>query len=65
MIRTKQLHHALVVVSDLKKARRFYGNILGLQELQRPNLVRAGLWFGVGSNELHISVSNEPLPTPS
>ena len=61
MIRTKQLHHALVVVSDLEKARRFYGKILGLQELQRPNLDRAGLWFGIGNNELHISVSDESL----
>ncbi len=62
MIKTKQLHHALVVVNDLEKARSFYGRILGLRELERPAIGRPGLWFGIGHNELHISVSAEPPP---
>ncbi len=62
MVKTKQLHHALVVVNDLEKARTFYGKVLGLWELQRPNVNRPGLWFGIGDNELHISLSDEPPP---
>ena len=62
MGKTKQLHHALMVVNDLEKARTFYGRILGLEELQRPNPTRQGLWFGIGSNELHISLSDAPPP---
>ncbi len=33
MVSTKQLHHALVVVSDLEKAMTFYGKVLGLTSL--------------------------------
>ena len=45
-----------VAIDDVDRARDFYGRILGLPELVRPNVGRPGLWFGVGSNELHLSV---------
>ena len=64
MFKTKQLHHALVVVSDREKARNFYGRILGLRELQKPDGTRPGLWYGIGNNELRISVSGELPPSP-
>jgi catechol 2,3-dioxygenase-like lactoylglutathione lyase family enzyme len=56
MVKTKLIHHQLLVVDDLEKTRDFYGRILGLTEIKRPNTGRTGLWFGCLSNELHISV---------
>jgi catechol 2,3-dioxygenase-like lactoylglutathione lyase family enzyme len=40
------------------EARAFYGNILGLPELTKPpNLApRGGLWFALGSQQLHLGV---------
>lgn len=56
MVTTRLIHHQLLVVNDVDKTRDFYGRILGLTEIKRPNTNRPGLWFGCLSNELHISV---------
>jgi catechol 2,3-dioxygenase-like lactoylglutathione lyase family enzyme len=39
-------------------ARRFFGELLGLEEIPKPEAIRArgGVWFRVGSHELHIGV---------
>jgi catechol 2,3-dioxygenase-like lactoylglutathione lyase family enzyme len=40
---------------DLAEARRFYGEVLGLRELDRPPVLpNAGLWYAVGDQELHL-----------
>jgi catechol 2,3-dioxygenase-like lactoylglutathione lyase family enzyme len=37
-------------------ARRFYGGVVGLEEVDRPETMgRAGVWFRAGSQELHVS----------
>lgn len=42
-------------------AREFYSDKLGFTELQKPeNLAkRGGVWFQVGSHQLHIGVEND------
>jgi catechol 2,3-dioxygenase-like lactoylglutathione lyase family enzyme len=41
-----------------EEARHFYGELLGLPELSKPEAlrVRGGVWFAVGSQQLHIGV---------
>ena len=56
MIKASMIHHMNVPIDDVDRAREFYGGILGLPEIRRPNVPRPGLWFGCGSNELHLSV---------
>ncbi len=43
-------------------AREFFGGILGLREIQKPepSRSRGGCWFQVGSRQLHIGVE-EPF----
>jgi len=43
-----------------EKAREFFGKILGLREIPKPaNLrKRGGLWFQVGSQQLHIGLED-------
>jgi catechol 2,3-dioxygenase-like lactoylglutathione lyase family enzyme len=43
-------------------ARRFFGDLLGLQEIEKPAPLRTrgGCWFRVGSRQLHIGVE-EPF----
>jgi catechol 2,3-dioxygenase-like lactoylglutathione lyase family enzyme len=45
-------------------ARRFYGDLLGLEELEKPPAlsVRGGVWFRVGAHELHIGVADGFTP---
>jgi catechol 2,3-dioxygenase-like lactoylglutathione lyase family enzyme len=44
------------------EARRFFGDLLGLTEIEKPPQlrVRGGCWFRVGSRQLHIGVE-EPF----
>jgi catechol 2,3-dioxygenase-like lactoylglutathione lyase family enzyme len=45
-------------------ARAFYSGLLGLPELQKPaNLAaRGGVWFALGSQQLHLGVEKEFRP---
>jgi catechol 2,3-dioxygenase-like lactoylglutathione lyase family enzyme len=45
-------------------ARAFYGALLGLEEIPKPEALRAGggCWFRVGSQELHIGVEDPFVP---
>lgn len=51
------LHHVSLCVTDLERARHFYGAVVGLRELPRPDLGFPGAWYAVGdSQELHLIV---------
>lgn len=41
-------------------ARGFFGDVLGLEELEKPPLLdaRGGCWFRVGAQELHVGVAD-------
>jgi catechol 2,3-dioxygenase-like lactoylglutathione lyase family enzyme len=45
-------------------ARRFYGGLLGLEEVGKPAALpaRGGVWFAVGSPQLHIGVAEDFEP---
>src|SRR5690242_6214232 len=44
------------------QARRFFGRILGLEEVEKPEPLRSrgGCWFRIGRRQLHIGVE-EPF----
>ena len=46
------------------EARRFYGELLGMEELPKPEPIRArgGCWFRAGAQELHVGVEPASLP---
>jgi len=56
------IHHVTLVVGDLEAARAFYGNILGLTTLDRPDYEFEGAWFVCGSIELHLLLAEEHIP---
>ena len=50
-----RLQHVGLIVSDLERSRRFYGQALGLEEVPRPqNFTFAGTWFRFGETEIHL-----------
>ncbi len=50
-----RLQHCGLVVGELERSRRFYGEALGLAEVPRPsNFTFAGAWFRLGETELHL-----------
>lgn len=56
MVKASMIHHMNVIIDDVERARDFYGRVLGLPEIKRPNVGQPGLWFGCAPNELHLSV---------
>jgi catechol-2,3-dioxygenase len=48
-------------------ARSFYTDILGLREIPKPSELRVngGLWYQVGSFELHLSIERDGASTGS
>jgi catechol 2,3-dioxygenase-like lactoylglutathione lyase family enzyme len=51
-------------VTDLERARDFYGRVLGLKEKARPAFNFPGAWYDLGGAELHLMVTPEMLPAP-
>ncbi|EAM49881.1 conserved hypothetical protein [Crocosphaera watsonii WH 8501] len=43
-----QCLHTAILVSDLEKAEHFYGDILGLEKVDRP-LKYPGVWYQIGN----------------
>jgi catechol 2,3-dioxygenase-like lactoylglutathione lyase family enzyme len=46
------------------RARAFYGGVLGMEELPKPEVlrVRGGCWFRAGGQELHVGVEEPFTP---
>jgi glyoxylase I family protein len=56
-MKVASLHHVALPCTDLERSRRFYREILGLQEIPRPNFPFPGAWFDIdGQQQLHLIV---------
>jgi len=62
-INVKRLDHVqLCIPPDAEeRAREFYGGLLGLNEIEKPEPLRArgGLWFEIADIQLHIGVERD------
>ena len=54
------IHHVQITIApdDEAAARRFYGEVLGLPEIEKPVSLRdrGGFWVQVGDRQLHVGV---------
>ena len=51
------LHHVALTATDLERSRRFYRDVIGLREIDRPPFSFRGAWFEVaGGQQLHLIV---------
>jgi glyoxylase I family protein len=51
---TKGTHHVSLTIDDLAAAREFYGGLLGLPEIERPQMGIQGTWYQAGAVQLHL-----------
>jgi catechol 2,3-dioxygenase-like lactoylglutathione lyase family enzyme len=56
LINYKGIHHVSLNVTDLALAKNFYGTILGLKEIERPNFDFPGAWYEIHDQQLHLIV---------
>jgi catechol 2,3-dioxygenase-like lactoylglutathione lyase family enzyme len=56
----ESLHHVTLPVTDLERSKAFYGEILRLEEIERPPFDHPGAWFALGPGHLHLNVTENP-----
>jgi catechol 2,3-dioxygenase-like lactoylglutathione lyase family enzyme len=60
-MRLTGIHHSSILVTDMARARQFYGETLGLREVERPaNFTTPVVWFEVGDEHVHLIPSDAP-----
>ena len=63
-IGVRRLDHVNVTVPKALEgeAKRFYGDVLGLAEIEKPDGARArgGAWYACGGVQLHLSIEERP-----
>jgi catechol 2,3-dioxygenase-like lactoylglutathione lyase family enzyme len=61
-IKIKRLDHVQLCVprGAEARAREFYGGLLGLKEIEKPEVLRAngGMWYEIADVQLHIGVED-------
>ena len=66
-INIKRLDHVQVCVPRgmETEARAFYGGLLGLEEIEKPEVLRAngGMWYKVADISLHVGVEEAVAPS--
>jgi catechol 2,3-dioxygenase-like lactoylglutathione lyase family enzyme len=56
-----QLDHVSVLITDVARSRRFYGELLGLKEIPKPRTFDfVVVWYDLGNQHLHLLLSNAP-----
>jgi catechol 2,3-dioxygenase-like lactoylglutathione lyase family enzyme len=62
----KDIDHVQIAIpaGGEERARDFYGRVLGLQEIEKPEHLRkrGGLWFSLGTRQLHLGAEKEFRP---
>lgn len=60
------IHHVQIAIppGGEKLARHFYGDLLGLEEIEKPDNLRArgGVWFVSDNLQLHLGIEGEFRP---
>ena len=60
MLSIKTIHHVSLPVTDLERSKRFYAEVLTLQEITRPPFTFPGAWYLLGDRHLHLIVGEHP-----
>src|SRR5258708_38164600 len=54
-VEIRRLDHAALLVKDVERSRRFYGQVLGMEEVPRPsNFTFPGTWFRKRHAKIHL-----------
>jgi glyoxylase I family protein len=59
MLKIETIHHVSLPVKDLERSKQFYGETLGLEEIERPPFDFPGAWYQLGERQLHLIVYDD------
>jgi glyoxylase I family protein len=57
------IHHASLIVANTQASLLFYSGILGIEQIDRPDLGFPGAWLKIGNQQIHLLELNNPDPT--
>eukprot|EP00929_Paragymnodinium_shiwhaense_P113772 TRINITY_DN82079_c0_g1_i1.p1 TRINITY_DN82079_c0_g1~~TRINITY_DN82079_c0_g1_i1.p1 ORF type:complete len:541 (-),score=119.22 TRINITY_DN82079_c0_g1_i1:241-1863(-) len=55
-----RVNHIALIVEDVGRALSFYTEVMGFQQIRRPNFDRHGAWLTIGNLELHL-IKGKPV----
>jgi glyoxylase I family protein len=56
-----QIDHCSVIITDIERSRRFYRDVLGLKEINKPRTFDfVVLWFDLGNMHIHLLLKDKP-----
>jgi catechol 2,3-dioxygenase-like lactoylglutathione lyase family enzyme len=61
MMPLTELNHFFVRANDLERSRRFYCDVLGLEQMPRPDFGFPGYWLGVGG-KIQVHMGQHGIP---
>ena len=57
----RQIDHCSVIITDVERSRRFYRDLLGLKEINKPRTFDfVVVWFDLGNQHLHLLLKDRP-----
>lgn len=56
--------HVTLVVADLEASRAFYVDLLGMRQVPRPDFGFPGLWFQLGTAQIHLNIASGDAGRP-
>src|SRR5690242_18140177 len=62
-IRAQRIDHVAIDITDVDRAKAFYGGVLGLREVPRPESFDfGGAWYQIGPEVLHLVSRSTKFP---
>lgn len=62
-LKIETIDHVTVQITDLARAKAFYGNLLGLDEVERPmSFDFPGAWYRAGTVLIHLVAQDKAEP---
>ena len=60
----QKLDHCSILITDMARSRKFYGELLGLREINRPRMFDFKVvWYDLGDQHIHLVVKDRPDTT--
>jgi catechol 2,3-dioxygenase-like lactoylglutathione lyase family enzyme len=60
-LQVTQIDHVSVLITDVARSRRFYGEVLGLKEIPKPRTFDfVVVWYDLGNQHLHLLLKDRP-----
>ena len=61
-IGVKFIDHVTLIVKDLEASRQFYCDLLGMEQIHRPDFSFGGSWFQAGNTQIHLILEHDDSP---